>query len=102
MCPFPIGSAGPSCGKPDREETALPSEDLGTEYHQQDRDYYCGAASAQMVLEECGAGILDRDTGLQRQPQPLGGRTRLVHRNPRAVGVDIVHRAGYRAGVIRP
>lgn len=32
------------------------TEDLGTEYHQQDTDYYCGAACAQMVLEECGSG----------------------------------------------
>lgn len=37
------------------------TEDLGTEYHQQDTDYYCGAACAQMVLEECGAGHLDQD-----------------------------------------
>jgi len=36
------------------------TEDLGTEYHQQDTDYYCGAASAQMVLEECGAGLLSQ------------------------------------------
>lgn len=33
------------------------TEDLGTEYHQQDTSYYCGAACAQMVLEECGAGL---------------------------------------------
>jgi hypothetical protein len=33
-------------------------EDLATQYHQQDTDYYCGAATAQMVLEQCGAGIL--------------------------------------------
>ena len=30
-------------------------------YHQQDTDYYCGAACAQMVLESLGAGILDQD-----------------------------------------
>lgn len=36
------------------------TEDLSTEYHQQDTDYYCGAASAQMVLEECGVGLLSQ------------------------------------------
>ena len=36
------------------------TEDLGTEYHQQDTSYYCGAACAQMVLEECGAGLLNQ------------------------------------------
>lgn len=34
------------------------TDDLGTEYHQQDTDYYCGAACAQMILEECGSGHL--------------------------------------------
>ncbi len=33
-------------------------QDLPTQYHQQDTNYYCGAASAQMVLEQCGAGLL--------------------------------------------
>lgn len=33
-------------------------EDLVTQYHQQDTSYYCGAASAQMVLEQCGSGLL--------------------------------------------
>ena len=33
-------------------------EDLVTQYHQQDTDYYCGAACAQMVLEQCGSGLL--------------------------------------------
>ncbi|MGC3993037.1 MAG: hypothetical protein QM779_02720 [Propionicimonas sp.] len=37
-------------------------EDLATQYHQQDTDYYCGAASAQMVLEQCGAGLVDQVT----------------------------------------
>jgi hypothetical protein len=32
--------------------------DLVTQYHQQDTDYYCGAACAQMVLAQCGAGLL--------------------------------------------
>lgn len=30
-------------------------------YHQQDTNYYCGAACAQMVLDQIGAGILDQD-----------------------------------------
>lgn len=37
-------------------------EDLSVGYHQQDTNYYCGAACAQMVLSECGAGLLDQDT----------------------------------------
>jgi hypothetical protein len=36
-------------------------EDLAVQYHQQDTDYYCGAACAQMVLETIGAGLLDQD-----------------------------------------
>jgi hypothetical protein len=35
-------------------------EDLTVEYHQQDTDYYCGAACAHMVLAEIGAGLLDQ------------------------------------------
>lgn len=34
---------------------------LNTPYHQQDTDYYCGAACAQMVLTTVGAGLLDQD-----------------------------------------
>lgn len=37
-------------------------EDLTVAYHQQDTDYYCGAACAQMVLDEIGAGLLNQDT----------------------------------------
>lgn len=37
------------------------SENLAVQHHQQDTDYYCGAACAQMVLETIGAGILDQD-----------------------------------------
>jgi hypothetical protein len=33
---------------------------LGTDYHQQDTDYYCGAACAQMILDSIGAGVLDQ------------------------------------------
>ncbi len=36
-------------------------EDLSVVYHQQDTDYYCGAACAQMVLSEIGAGLLNQD-----------------------------------------
>lgn len=36
-------------------------EDLAVQHHQQDTDYYCGAACAQMVLESIGAGVLDQD-----------------------------------------
>ena len=36
-------------------------EDLAVQYHQQDTDYYCGGASAQMVLAQIGAGLLDQD-----------------------------------------
>jgi hypothetical protein len=43
-----------------KEATMTVTEDLSTEYHQQDTDYYCGAASAQMVLEECGVGLLSQ------------------------------------------
>lgn len=31
-------------------------------FHQQDTDYYCGAACAQMVLNGAGAGLLDQDS----------------------------------------
>ncbi|MFT4110398.1 hypothetical protein [Propionicimonas sp.] len=37
-------------------------KDLATQYHQQDTDYYCGAASAQMVLQQCGSGLVDQAT----------------------------------------
>ena len=36
------------------------TELLATDYHQQDTDYYCGAACAQMTLDSIGAGILDQ------------------------------------------
>lgn len=35
-------------------------EDLTVPYHQQDTNYYCGAACAQMVLAQIGAGLLDQ------------------------------------------
>src|SRR6476620_9976610 len=34
---------------------------LNVEYHQQDTGYYCGAACAQMVLNQIGAGLLSQD-----------------------------------------
>ena len=33
---------------------------LSVDHHQQDTDYYCGAACAQMVLQSIGAGVLDQ------------------------------------------
>jgi hypothetical protein len=36
-------------------------EDLTVAHHQQDTNYYCGAACAQMVLDSIGAGLLDQD-----------------------------------------
>ena len=38
----------------------MDSKDLPVPYHQQDTDYYCGAACAQMVLDSVGAGLLDQ------------------------------------------
>lgn len=38
------------------------NEDLTVGYHQQDTNYYCGAACAQMVLNEVGSGLLDQDS----------------------------------------
>ncbi len=35
---------------------------LATPYHQQDTDYYCGAAVAQMILDSIGSGVLDQNT----------------------------------------
>jgi hypothetical protein len=37
-------------------------KDLATPYHQQDTDYYCGAAVAQMILDSIGSGLLDQNT----------------------------------------
>lgn len=37
-------------------------KDLTTPYHQQDTDYYCGAAVAQMILDSIGSGIIDQNT----------------------------------------
>ena len=37
------------------------TENLAVSYHQQDTDYYCGAACAQMVLDSLGAGLLDQN-----------------------------------------
>lgn len=36
-------------------------ENLAVQYHQQDTNYYCGAACAQMVLQQIGAGLLGQD-----------------------------------------
>jgi hypothetical protein len=37
------------------------TEDLNVAYHQQDTDYYCGSASAQMVLDSIGTGLLSQE-----------------------------------------
>ena len=37
------------------------NEELSVGYHQQDTDYYCGAACAQMVLHTVGQGIISQD-----------------------------------------
>lgn len=37
------------------------TKNLSVEYHQQDTDYYCGAACAQMVLKETGTALLSQD-----------------------------------------
>ena len=37
------------------------SEDLSVAYHQQDTDYYCSAACAQMVLDSIGTGLLNQN-----------------------------------------
>lgn len=37
------------------------THNLAVQMHQQDTDYYCGAACAQMVLQTIGAGLLDQD-----------------------------------------
>ncbi len=39
----------------------MASENLSVSYHQQDTDYYCGAACAQMVLDSVDAGLLPQD-----------------------------------------
>lgn len=36
-------------------------KNLQVPYHQQDTDFYCGAACAQMVLDSIGAGLLGQD-----------------------------------------
>jgi hypothetical protein len=38
------------------------NELLTVDYHQQDTNYYCGAANAQMILDSIGAGLFDQNT----------------------------------------
>jgi hypothetical protein len=38
------------------------TKNIAAGYHQQDTDYYCGAAVAQMILDSIGSGILDQNT----------------------------------------
>ena len=49
------------CATLNRRDTMPVTENLAVQMHQQDTDYYCGAACAQMVLETIGAGLLDQD-----------------------------------------
>lgn len=37
------------------------SINIGAPYHQQDTNYYCGAASAQMILDKIAGGLLGQD-----------------------------------------
>lgn len=74
----------------------MPSiKNLSVQYHQQDTSYYCGAACAQMVLQEIGAGILDQvglyndnhshgvaDTGVNWATPPDGLQWTLINRKP--------------------
>lgn len=39
----------------------MTAENLAIPYHQQDTDYYCGAACAQMVLDSMAAGLQNQD-----------------------------------------
>ena len=39
----------------------MPVKRLAVAYHQQDTDYYCGAACAQMVLDQLGQGLLSQN-----------------------------------------
>jgi hypothetical protein len=60
-------------------------EDLTVPYHQQDTDYYCGAACAQMVLDEIGAGLLDQDdlySENHSHEAPPGNPAGLPHGHP--------------------
>lgn len=41
--------------------TMTVNRDLNVAHHQQDTNYYCGAACAQMVLDSIGTGLLDQD-----------------------------------------
>ena len=50
---------------------------LDVKHHQQDTNYYCGAACAQMVLETIGAGMLDQEIST-RTITATARRTRLL------------------------
>src|SRR5712691_575826 len=43
------------------EKNVSVHEDPAIPHHQQDTDYYCGAACAQMVLAQIGGGLLDQN-----------------------------------------
>lgn len=46
------------------------TEDLNVAYHQQDTNYYCGGACAQMVLDRIGAGLLSQDDPSMQDRKP--------------------------------
>jgi hypothetical protein len=77
----------------------MATTNLAVKYHQQDTNYYCGAACAQMVLAEIGAGILDQDdlyndnhshsvadAGVNWATGPDGLQWTLIHRKPATFG----------------
>lgn len=73
----------------------MATTNLDVQYHQQDTNYYCGAACAQMVLAQIGAGLLDQDdlyidnhthsiadSGVNWATGPDGLQWTLVNRKP--------------------
>ena len=75
--------------------------DLATQYHQQDTDYYCGAATAHMALRQCGAGILGQ-VGLYndnhiRRLNPGGIRRRTVDMDDEQPAIEQVTSSSMRS-----
>jgi peptidase C39-like protein len=64
------------------------SEDLTVDYHQQDTDYYCGAACAQMVLDSIGTGLLSQDDLYNDNHSHSTAEGRLVQRARRRLVDD--------------
>lgn len=80
-------------------------KNLTIQYHQQDTDYYCGAACAQMVLESIGSGLLgqaglyndnhghgnlETDPTMNWATPPDGLEWTLDHRSPAAFQMRFV------------